>query len=258
MVRKTTGIAVLAALLFAAPAARAMTLSSDANDANIVELLEQSSDIVVGKVAKLEDGLDERGVPYTEVTLEISESIRGNRAGVYKFRQFGLLTPRLTADGKRKMMPSPTGFPKYTTGEEVALFLRPSAAWTGFRMPAGVTSGKFTIAAGRVENGMGNAGLFRNVDLDRSLVTERDKRLLATNGGPMNPDAFLSFVRRAVHGRWTETERMTRTDRRGGPRMLPRSELDDTQTQGPAEKPASPRTAPLHPEADLAAPRSGR
>ena len=127
-------------------------------------------------------------------------------SGVYKFRQFGLLTPRLTADGKRKMMPAPPGFPKYAPGEDLVLFLRPSAAWTGFRMPAGVTQGKFTIAAGRVENGMGNAGLFRNVHLDQGLVTERDKRLLTTASGPLNPDAFLSFVRRAVQERWIETE----------------------------------------------------
>lgn len=260
MARKSMGIAALAAALLAASAASAMTLSSDANDANIVELLEQSADIVVGKIAKVEDGLDEKGVPYTEVTLEISESIRGNRSGVYKFRQFGLLAPRLTADGKRKMMPSPTGFPKYTAGEDVALFLRPSAAWTGFRMPAGVSAGKFTIAAGRAENGLGNAGLFRNVDLDRSLVTERDKRLLTATSGPMNPDTFLSFVRRAVHGRWTETERLTRTDRRGGPRIVPRSEPSDVNDQTPAEAPVKPSApaAPLDPNTNLAAPRSGR
>ena len=78
-------------------------------------------------------------------------------------------------------------------------------------MPAGVTHGKFTIAAGRAENGMGNAGLFRDVHVDKGLATGRDKRLLTTASGPLNPDAFLSFVRRAVKERWVESKRMTRT-----------------------------------------------
>ena len=63
-------------------------------------------------------------------------------------------------------------------------------------MPAGVTQGKFTIAAGRAENGMGNAGLFRNVDLDQGLVTERDKRLLTTASGPDQPRR-ISLLRAA-------------------------------------------------------------
>ena len=234
-----------------------MTMSSDS--ANIVELLQQSNDIVRGRVASVTDGIDDHGVPYTEVTLTISESIRGNGAGTYTFRQFGLLKPRLTQDGKRKMMPSPPGFPKYSQGEDLLLFLRPSAAWTGFRMPAGVTQGKFTIAAGRVENATGNAGLFRNVEVDRALVTERDKRLLTTASGPMNPEAFLSFVRRAVRERWTETERMTRTGKRGGPQLAPPSEIGDGTDQ-PAERLFTPdaTVTPRNPNACLQYPRSAR
>jgi len=258
MSRGSAGLVVLAVLGLAIGSASAMTISS--GDTNIVELLTQSNDIVVGRVESVTDGLDDRGIPYTEVTLKISESIRGGLSGDYTFRQFGLLAPRLTADGRRKMMPSPTGFPKYTPGEDVALFLRPSATWTGFRMPAGVTGGKFTIAAGRAENGMGNAGLFRNVDVDRGVVTERDKRLLATATGPLNPDAFLSFVRRAVRERWTETERMSRTDRPRGPRIPPPSEAGDGQSRTPAEQPAAAghQTAPRKPDENIAPPRPRR
>ena len=74
---------------------------------------------------------------------------------------------------------------------------------------------------------MGNAGLFRNVRLEQGLATERDKRLLTTASGPLNPDAFLSFVRRAVQERWVESDRMNRTDRPVGPRILPRSDPGD-------------------------------
>ena len=258
MARRSVGLVVLAALFAAIGAAHAMTLSVDS--ANIVELLQQSNDIVVGKIEAVTDGIDDRGIQYTEVTLNVSETIRGGVSGVYKFRQFGLLTPRLTADGKRKLMPAPTGFPKYSQGEDLVLLLRPAAAWTGFRMPAGVTQGKFTIAAGRAENDMGNVGLFRNVHLDQGLVQERDKRLLTTADGPVNPDAFLSFVRRAVKERWMEDGRMTRTDRPGGPRIPPPSDVSDANGQPPVAQPPAPnaQAAPLDPRRNIALPRSDR
>jgi hypothetical protein len=258
MLRGSVGLIALSVLGASFGGARAMTLSSD--NANIVELLQQSSDIVVGHVDSVTDGIDDRGIPYTEVTLKISESIRGGLPSTYKFRQFGLLTPRLTADGKRKMMPSPPGFPTYAQGEDLALFLRPSAAWTGFRMPAGVTHGKFTITAGRAENGMGNAGLFRDIHLEKGLATERDKRLLTSASGPLNPDAFLSFVRRAVKERWVESERMTRTDGHVGSRIPPASDPGGAHGLTPAAQPSAPsaQPAPRKPEEILPLPGSGR
>ena len=258
MSRGSAGSVVLAVVGLAIGSASAMTISS--GDTNIVELLSQSNDIVVGHVYSVTDGIDDHGVPYTEVTLRISESIRGGLSGDYKFRQFGLLAPRLTADGKRKMMSGPAGFPKYTTGEDICLFLRPRAAWTGFRMPAGVTNGKFTIVAGRAENGAGNIGLFQNVRVEAGLATDLDKRLLTTGSGPLNPDAFLSFVRRAVREHWVENSRMTRADRHDGPRIPPPSDPGDVQ--GPASpQPMAASPAPTvlkDPNANITPPGSGR
>ena len=207
MTRRLVGLA--AVLVAAIGGARAMTLSGSGT--NIVELLQQSQDVVVGKVAKVTDGLNERGIPYTEITLQVSESIRGNLSDTYTFRQFGLLKPRPVGDGKRTMMPAPAGFPKYTAGEEIVLMLRPSAQWTGFRMPAGVTGGKFKLGPGRVANDSNNAGLFRGVQLDKGLADENEKRMM-TADGPANPDTFLSFLRKAVHGHWVENGRMRGAD----------------------------------------------
>jgi len=209
--RKSIGI--LAALAAAVGSAHAMTLSGDAN---IVELLQQSNDIVVGKVTNVTDGIDPQGVPYTEVTLQVSESIRGGLSGTYTFRQFGLLAPRLTADGTKKMMPAPEGLPRYTAGTELVLMLGPSARLTGFRMPAGVTAGKFEIRPGRVENERGNVGLFRNVRLEQGVGNAKETRMIV-DGGAVNPDTFLSFLRRAVQGRWVETGKLSLSDRRGIP-----------------------------------------
>ena len=229
MTRKAVG---LAAVIFAAiGGARAMTLSG--SDTNIVELLRQSKDIVVGTVENVTDGLDEKGIPYTEVTLTIGEPIRGELSGAYKFRQFGLLKPRPVGDGSRTMMPSPPGFPKYERGEHLVLFLRPSAKWTGFRMPAGVTSGKFVLGPGRVENGMGNAGLFYNVKLQKGLASATDKRMMAA-GGAANPESFLSFVRRAVHEHWVETGRMDLALPQGLSKRLPQSISNGNRPAGSA------------------------
>jgi len=235
----------------------AMTIS--VGNTNIVELMGQSNDIVVGTVDSVTDGIDEHGIEYTEVTLKISESIRGGLSGTYTFRQFGLLAPRLTAGGGRKLMPAPEGFPKYTQGEDLVLFLRPSAAWTGFRMPAGVTQGKFVLGPGRVANESQNAGLYDNVKLEKGLATAAEKRMMAI-GGPANPDTFLSFVRRAVHDRWMETGRMANADGKGGDRRNPPPpERDHAKGPPDGQTPAgTPQAAPLDPNSNNAIPRSGR
>ena len=176
---------------------------------NIVDLLKDSEAIVVGRVTTVTDGIDDRGIPYTEVKMEISESIRGDLPREYTFRQFGLLSPRLTADGKHKMLPAPDGFPRFVPGEENVLFLRKAARWTGLRTTAGMSQGKFVMSPGRVENAMGNAGLFRDLHLAPGLTTSAERKLLASEGA-VAPEAFMSFVRRAVKGRWVETGRMAK------------------------------------------------
>jgi hypothetical protein len=219
MRKSSVSALVLVALVAATGAAQAMTLSSAG--ANIVDLLTQSNDIVVGRVASVTDGLDERGIPYTEVTLVVAESVRGTLSGDYTFRQFGLIAPRVSADGTRRLLPAPAGFPTYSAGEQLVLFLRPAAAWTGFRMPAGITHGKFVVGPGRVANESANAGLFSDLRLEAGLATAADERMIAA-GGPANPDTFLSFVRRAVEERWVERGRMTRA---GGHDSQPSSGL---------------------------------
>jgi hypothetical protein len=243
-------MAVLGTLAAAIGASRAMTLS--AGQSNIAQLLQQSNDIVVGTVDSVTDGIDDRGIAYTEITLNVSEAIRGELSGTYTFRQFGLLAPRLSADGTRKMMPAPDGFPKYTAGEGVVLFLRPSASWTGFRMPAGVTQGKFALAPGRLANESQNAGLFYNVRLQKGLATAAEKQMMSI-GGAANPDTFLSFVRRAVRDRWIETGRMSLADGRSLPRNPPRPEANDPHARpsGP-QSPAPPATQTLDPNANNA------
>jgi hypothetical protein len=209
--RTWLGCLILAGLALAGSRAMALSLVEQ----NVVDLLRESDAIVVGTVGTVTDGIDDKGLPYTEVTLSISESIRGSLSGSYTFRQFGLMKPRPTADGSLIRMPAPDGFPKFAKGEHVLLFLYPQAERTGLRTTAGLTQGKFTFGPGFVANGTGNAGLFRNVSLDQGLLAGSDKRLLATQSGSLNPDDFLGFVRRAVNGRWVETGRLASRGRSG-------------------------------------------
>src|SRR5262252_2941198 len=82
--------------LFAASAASATTTP---REANLVDLIAKSQLILRGTVTNVTDGIDSRGIPYTEVTLHISDSIRGNVGSDYTFRQFGLLKPRDMGNG---------------------------------------------------------------------------------------------------------------------------------------------------------------
>jgi hypothetical protein len=194
-------------------ATRAMALSLV--EQNVVDLLRESDAIVVGTVGNVVDGIDDRGLPYTEITLKVAESIRGTLPVTYTFRQFGLMKARPMPDGKRLMMPAPDGFPRFASGEQVLVFLYPQARKTGLRTTAGLVQGKFNLGPGFAANGTGNVGLFRNVSLDQRVVEDSDKRLLATERGAVNPDSFLSFLRRAVAGRWVETGRLTSRGRSG-------------------------------------------
>lgn len=180
--------------------AKATTLENT----NLVSLLRHSTSIVTGNVVNVTDGFDEHGLPYTEVTINIQETLRGSEEGEYSFRQFGLLNERLSEDGTKKMLPAPEVFPRYAEGERVMLFLYQEASLTGLRAPTGLLQGKFTLDAGRAENGLANEGLFDHVALDEGLATDNDQRMLDTAIGAVSADTFTSFVRRAVENAWVE------------------------------------------------------
>jgi hypothetical protein len=196
--------AAVALLLGAAVDARAASLEK----VNLVRLLRNADAIVAGDVQRVSDGIGRNGLPYTEITVAIEESLRGDLAGAYTFRQFGLLSPRRSADGTRTLLPAPDALPRYAVGERVLLFMAPAARITGLRTTYGLGAGKFTFGPGRVENGLSNAGLLAGVRAEASLKTANDIRLLETEVGAVNPEDFMSLVRRAVGERWVETCRM--------------------------------------------------
>jgi hypothetical protein len=205
-----TGAWLLAALLLAPAAAGATTVD---RQLSIVDLLQQSELIVHGRVKSVTDGVDARGIPYTEVTLAVSEALKGKPGSEYTFLQFGLLAPRRMDDGRVNLMVTPSAWTTYAKGDEAIFFLRKAAAWTGLRTTAGLAQGKFRVTVAGAANGVDNAGLFDRVQVDAGLLGDAEKRVMATTRGAVNARGFKSLVRQAVEGKWVENGRMRHADR---------------------------------------------
>ena len=164
----------------------------------IVDLLEGSDKILTGRVAHVEDGIDD-GLPYTEISIEVEESF-GSDLSNYTFRRFGLLEPRRTPDGKMHHITSPEGMPHYTVGERVLLFMNRPAKYTGLTSTVGIFQGKFTFQPdGSLVNDVGNVGLFEGVSLEgeaRAFTSLQDA------GAGLSGVQLLEFVRQAIREDW--------------------------------------------------------
>jgi hypothetical protein len=174
---------------------------------NFVDLLSHTDSIVVGTVSNRTDGF-QQGLPYTEITVDVAQSIKGDHGRTYTFRQFGLIAPKHTGDGRVNLMVTPAGWPTYAKGERVMLFLHAPASETGFQTTAGLTLGKFSIRGSDIANGLDNDALFEDVRIDAPLSAELQD-LVSRPGGAYRADAFLALVRQAVEENWIENGVMT-------------------------------------------------
>jgi hypothetical protein len=181
--------------------------NENAGPANIVNLIADSETIFRGAVKEVTDGF-ENGVPYTQVTLQVSEALRGQVGEEYTFRQFGLTEPRRMDNGKIYLGVTPEGWSKYTVGDDAMFFLYKRASATGLQTTVGLGQGKVDFRGGNAESQFANEGLFANVEVDARLLNDKDKRLLATKKGAVNAESFRSFVRRAVNNKWVEGGKM--------------------------------------------------
>jgi len=171
---------------------------------NVVDLVDLSERIIVGDVINLTDGFDAQGVPYTEVTLRVTDSIRGANGSSYTFRQFGLMEPRQMPDGTTALSVSPDGWPRFVQNEEVMVFLYQASPQNGLRTTVGLLQGKFSKVGDEFVNDVGNHNVFFNVNIDAGQLNPDDRKLM-NNPETMKADAFVSMVRRAVDQRWVET-----------------------------------------------------
>jgi hypothetical protein len=169
---------------------------------NLLELLTHTDSIVVGTVTETTDGFQD-GLPYTEVTVLVAQNIKGADDEVVTFRQFGLIAPKQTEDGRVNLMVTPAGWPTWVKGEQVMLFLHKPASETGFQTTAGLTQGKFSIRGNEIANGINNDALFDRMKVTVA-VSPTHEDLINQPGGAYAAEAFISLIRTAVEGDWIE------------------------------------------------------
>jgi hypothetical protein len=168
---------------------------------SVVDLITHSGTILAGKVERVTDGFDTRGLPYTEVTLKVSDTIRGQKAETYTFRQFGLDKPRKLPDG-RTYLGRPPGWPTWQKDESAILFLYSRAPRSGMQTTVGLGYGKVSVAGGAAMNAYENAGLFGKVRVNRGLLDTAEQQMFDTKSGPVDAVTFQRFLHRAVKGNW--------------------------------------------------------
>ncbi len=193
-------VAVLAAAaLLGTPAANAVKLKQQ----NLTQLITDADQIVAGKVTRVTDGVSPSGLPYTEITIAVADSAKGELRGGkrYTFRQFGLLEPRRMPNGRVLVAVTPEGFPRWQQDEQVVAFLFRPANRTGLQTTAGLAQGKLTVLDGRIANEFNNRGLFDGVKISDDLLSEKERAMLKSHG-PVDVATFVGLVGRAVNENW--------------------------------------------------------
>ncbi len=198
-------VAASAVALVAAHVAGAATLRPQ----NLTQLIAESQNIISGKVERVTDGVDDSGLPYTEVTITVSDSAKGQARGgsEYTFRQFGLMKPRKMPNGKMLIAVTPEGFPRWAVGERVVAFMHKPASRTGLQTTAGLAQGKLRLLDGRVRNEFNNEGLFEGVKVRDGLLSDKERAMMSGKGS-VEAATFMGLVGRAVNERWIETGEM--------------------------------------------------
>jgi hypothetical protein len=172
---------------------------------NLTKLIGSADVIVAGTVKNVTDGFQD-GVPYTEVTITVASAAKKSLAtrSQFKFRQFGLLKPRKTPDGRTLLAMAPEGFAQWRRDEQVIAFMYKPATRTGLRTTVGLAQGKLTTLGGRTANAFNNRGLFANVQVQPGLLSSSEADMLKKPSGDVDPDVLMKLVGRAVAGQWVE------------------------------------------------------
>ncbi|MEJ2081382.1 MAG: hypothetical protein P8Y94_04215 [Acidobacteriota bacterium] len=182
------------------------------------EILTQSSRVVVGECLDYREGIDSKGLPYTQYSFRLLEKIKGDPGGkLLSIRQFGLVSDGSSA-GPRRNVAHIAGMPHYQPGSTYLLFLGPVSR-LGFSSPVGLAQGAFRMtgrgAGRRVANGLGNRNLL--VDTSRPVreKVELRRTQMEQTGSALLPDEQIrdsvSYTRfREVLERMLSGERLDR------------------------------------------------
>lgn len=203
--KRVSFLALTAIALLAASTAHAMKVKSQ----NLTQLISDSQSIISGTVTSVTDGIDARGVPFTEVTIAVGSAPKGNHTegSEYSFRQFGLLEPRTMPNGHKFVAVTPEGFARWHEGEFVVAFMYKPASRTGLQTTAGMAQGKLSMVNGMLVNDYNNAGMFEGVEIDSGLLSPEQQNMLIQPGA-VDAGQFMDLVGRAVAEQWIEKGEM--------------------------------------------------
>lgn len=121
---------------------------------NLAELVDDAGVIVVGRIlsARVQPHPDYKNIPTVLVAVQVEESLKGDAAGIYVYRQAILdIREQFNTAGYKKGQP--------------VLLLLASPSRYGLSSPMGLGQGSFRLLQDRrgqrfAVNGFGNAGLF--------------------------------------------------------------------------------------------------
>lgn len=175
---------------------------------NLADLITQSELILLGSVERVSDGFTRQGIPYTEITMNVTESLKGDNTPVYRFRQFGLMESRASGAGQDYLGVSPQGSPRWSAGESVLVFLHQPARHTGLQATVGMGEGKLEDVGGRFERSGGIQSLFENLVVEVSDLTPDQMDMLRGDAQVVESSSLLALLRRAVDESWVENGKM--------------------------------------------------
>lgn len=171
---------------------------------NLGQLIELSHTIIHGRVKSVTDGISEKGIPFTEITVAVKSSAK-NRVppfSDYRFRQFGL-TRAKTPSSNSSLMTIAQGLPRWTEGETVVAFLYKADVKTGLQATVGQEQGKLTVDGGKLNVRGDSDSLFSLVTIDRSLLTPQELQMVHSKEA-IGVDSFMKIIDRIITEQWIE------------------------------------------------------
>ncbi len=176
--RALVALALLAVLL--ARIADAMTVLP----LDLAALTEGAGTIFVGRVTRVDPGVDERGIAAVWTTFAIEQALKGDPGRILTVKQLG------TSLGPRAALPS---VPRFAPGESVLLFVH-APSTLGFASPVGLGQGTFRIREHDGRRVVVNDVANRN--LDRAAPGAARRAVDPSADLPL--DAFVARVRALV------------------------------------------------------------
>ena len=75
---------------------------------------------------------------------------------------------------------------------------------SGLQTTVGLGYGKLSVGNGRALNAHDNASLFRNVKVNRGLLSGAERDMFDSKKGPADANTLSKFLHRAVDGNWVQ------------------------------------------------------